>query len=243
MAWKNSLVTLFYDNKMNHGKLEDALGHRFSNKKLLKLALTHSSARDNKDGRRNNERLEFLGDRVLGLVVADILLECFPSAHEGELAKRFNRLVCARSCAHVAREMDIGPHLFLGHSEDLSNGREKPAILSDACEAVLGAIFLDGGYMAGERTVRKFWKPLLLRTDEIPHDPKSALQEWLQARSADLPTYEEIARKGPDHAPLFVIEVKAEGLEPARGKGGSKRAAEQDAAQNMLVREKVWSNE
>jgi ribonuclease-3 len=221
-------------------ELEKALGHRFKNQDLLALALTHASMRGGKSKHSDNERLEFIGDRVLGLAIAELLSEQFPTASEGELARRYNRMVRGETCTKVARTLGIGAHLILSDSEAGSGGRSKSTILADAMEALLGAIFLDGGFDKARAAVRRLWasQPEELHTTARP-DAKSALQEWAQGQGLALPQYVEIARKGPDHAPHFTSEVRITGRLPARGEGDSKRAAEQEAARTLLEREGV----
>ena len=220
--------------------LEKALGHRFKKQELLEIALTHASTRRGKGKRGDNERLEFIGDRVLGLAVAELLNERFPAASEGELARRYNRLVRGETCAKVARALGVGPHLILSESEAGSGGRAKSTILADAVEALLGAVFLDAGFDKARAAVRRLWaiQPEELHATAGP-DAKSALQEWVQGQGLALPEYVEIARKGPDHAPRFTSEVRIAGKPPARGEGDSKRAAEQAAARALLEREGV----
>jgi ribonuclease III len=220
--------------------LEDRVGHRFRDRTLLRKALTHASVRQTSTKRRDNERLEFLGDRVLGLVIAELLSETYPAASEGELARLYNRLVRGGTCAEVARELGLGAALVLSESEAGSGGREKETILADACEALLGAIFLEAGYEKAREVVRKLWSPRLEVSPAEAADAKSALQEWAQGQGLDLPAYAEVARKGPDHAPQFTAEVCIKGRKPARGEGTNKRAAEQAAAAALLVREGVW---
>ncbi len=221
-------------------ELEKALGHRFKNQQLIEVALTHASMRGGKAQKGDNERLEFIGDRVLGLVIAEALSERFPDASEGELARRFNRQVRGEACARVARALGLGKHLILSDSEAGSGGRAKTTILADAMEAVLGAIFLDAGFEPARTVVRRLWG-----SDDDQHaagagpDAKSALQEWAQGRGLALPEYIEVSRKGPDHAPRFTSEVRIAGCAPARGEGASKRAAEQAAARTLLEREGV----
>lgn len=220
--------------------LEKALGHRFKNQQLLEIALTHASMRGGKGQRSDNERLEFIGDRVLGLAIAEVLSERFPVASEGELARRYNRLVRGEACARVARALGLGPYLILSESESGSGGRAKGTILADAMEALLGAIFLDAGFDAARGAVRRLWEP---QAHDQPTaagpDAKSALQEWAQGRGLALPQYTEVERMGPDHAPRFTSEVRIAGHPPARGEGASKRAAEQAAARALLEREGV----
>ncbi len=222
--------------------LAERLGHDFRDTALLRRALTHSSAKTSKKVSRDNERLEFLGDRVLGLCIAELLMEAFPEASEGDLARWLNRLVRRETCAMIADEaLDLGAYMIMGRGQTLSDGRRRQTILGNACEAMLGAIFLDGGFDAARGVIRRFWGPYIEERDSVPVDAKTALQEWAQGRGLSVPQYRERARSGPDHAPHFVTTVKVEGCEPARGEGRSKRIAEQDAARALLVREGVWS--
>jgi ribonuclease-3 len=223
-----------------HKDLEARLGHAFKDRALLKKALTHGSVRQASAKRRDNERLEFLGDRVLGLAIAELLSESYPSASEGDLARLYNRLVRGATCAEVARALDLGASLVLSESEAGSGGREKETILADACEALLGAVFLEAGYEKARDVVRAHWGGKLDGSPTQAADAKSALQEWAQGRGLDLPEYVEVARQGPDHAPRFTSEVRIKGTKPARGEGASKRAAEQAAAAALLAREGVW---
>lgn len=220
--------------------LADRLGYFFRDPDLLRVALTHSSARMATPAARDNERLEFLGDRVLGLAVAELLAERFAEATEGELARRLNVLVRKDTCAQVAQELDLGSLIHMSGGEAESGGREKVTILADACEAVLGAVFLDGGFDAARSVIRALWTPHLGDSDIVPTDAKSALQEWAQGRGLPLPHYRQVERRGPDHAPHFTTEVTIDGLTPARGEGSSKRASEQAAAAAFLRREGVW---
>jgi ribonuclease III len=216
--------------------LERRLGYKFSDLCLLQEALTHSSARAGA-GSGDNERLEFLGDRVLGLVIAELLIEAHTEAREGDLARLFNKLVRRETCASVAAALGLGEHLHLSEGEDGSGGRAKVSILADACEAVLGAIYRDGGLEAARKLVREAWAGQTGLEMEARRDAKTALQEWSQARRLGLPAYVHLARTGPEHAPRFACEVRVEGLAPAHGEGASKRAAEQAAAQAMLERQ------
>jgi ribonuclease III len=220
--------------------LSARLGHDFSDPALLKLALTHASARAGARPNEDNERLEFLGDRVLGLAIAELLANSFPKAREGELARWFNHLVRAETCAEVAQEWELGAFILMSGGEAGSGGRSKKTILANACEAVLGAIFADGGYEAARAVVCRFWEPQLDTLELAAPDAKSLLQEWAQGRRLPLPRYLEVAREGPDHAPRFTAEVQIDGVAPERGQGANKRAAEQAAALAMLVREGVW---
>jgi len=216
--------------------LEQRLNITFKDRDLIERALTHSSAKRSPE---NNERLEFLGDRVLGLVIAELLVELHPVADEGELAKRFNGLVRREACAKVARAIELGQYLYLGSGQDGQDGRDNTSILGDACEALLGAIFLDQGFGAAREVIRTQWAPLLKAQEDAVRDPKSALQEWAQGRGLALPRYDVVSATGPDHAPEFTIRVFIDGMEPAEAAGRSKRIAEQAAAELMLCREKI----
>ncbi|MDE2018681.1 MAG: ribonuclease III, partial [Hyphomicrobiales bacterium] len=188
-------------------------------------------------GPRSNQRLEFLGDRVLGLAVAAALHAEFPDAPEGELSLRLARLVRKETCAEVALGWDVGPALKLGAGEARAGGRRKTAILADACEALIGAVFVDAGFEAARRVTLAAFGPRLHGADAAARDPKTALQEWAQARGLPAPRYSEADRSGPAHAPRFVVRVDVEGAEPAFGEAANKRAAEQAAARAALTRE------
>lgn len=222
--------------------LSAKLGHQFAQPELLRRALTHSSVRTRHAKPADYERLEFLGDRVLGLVIAEMLIEMFPDAKEGELARHLNRLVRKETCASIAEEIGLGDFVIMSVSEAESGGRGKLTILGDACEAVLGALFRDGGYDVARQVIRRLWKSRLEDDTRPLRDAKSALQEWAQGKGLDLPHYGEIDRDGPDHEPSFTARVTVQGYEPATGKGPTKRAAEQSAATQMLIREGIWKN-
>jgi len=209
--------------------LEAKLGHVFKDAELLKRALTHASA----DTVRSNERLEFLGDRVLGLIAAQKLHALYPEDSEGALALKFNSLARQEACAKAAEAAGLGEHLILAKSELGSGGRGKPAILACACEAVIAALYLDGGLEPARAFVEKYWAEAFASLSHDMRDPKTMLQEWAQARGTG-PQYRHIGREGPDHAPLFRVEVSVKGGEPVTGEGRSKREAEQDAARKML---------
>ena len=219
--------------------LEAALGYAFQSRVLLDRALTHASTRSDQSKSEDNERLEFLGDRVLGLAVAELLVERDPTASEGALARRFNRLVRREACARVGRMLDLGGLLILSAAEAESGGRNKDTIIADASEALLAAIFLEAGFDAVRVVVRRLWEPLLDGLPETVADAKSMLQEWAQGQGLPLPRYREVSREGPDHAPQFTTEVQIDGRKTARGSGANKRAAEQAAASAMLAREGV----
>jgi len=208
------------------------LGHAFARPELLLRAVTHASMAV--PARGDNQRLEFLGDRVLGLVMAEALLEHDRSATEGQLAPRFNALVRKETCAEVAREIDLGRVLKLGRSEMLSGGRRKEALLGDAMEAVIAAVYRDAGFEAARALVLRLWGARVRDVKEDARDAKTALQEWAQARGHGLPTYRQLGRTGPDHAPRFEIEAVIDGAGTATGTGATKRAAEQAAAARLL---------
>ena len=213
--------------------LSERLGHEFRDPSLLVRALTHGSRGS---GEGDNQRLEFLGDRVLGLVMAEALLEADPSADEGRIAPRFNTLVRREACAEVAREVDLGAGLKLGRSEMMGGGRKKEAVLADAMEAVIAAVYLDGGLEAARGVVLRLWGNRIAAAPEDARDAKSALQEWAQARGLAPPDYLMLGREGPDHAPRFVIEARLATGEAERAEGATKRAAEHAAAAALLGR-------
>jgi ribonuclease III len=210
--------------------LTDALGHEFKQPDLLEQALTHPSAA----AKATYERLEFLGDRVLGLVIADMVYGVYPDEAEGSLAKRFAALVRKETLVRVAESIGLGQHLHISRSEADQGGRGSRNLLADACEAVIAALFLDGGFDVARRFVERHWQPLLAEQSEPPQDAKTALQEWAQGQGLPLPAYRLIASEGPAHDPVFDIEVSLPQREPARGRGRSRRAAESDAAGVLL---------
>ncbi|MCG6883642.1 MAG: ribonuclease III [Silicimonas sp.] len=210
------------------------LGHGFGEPELLIRALTHASI--SSPQRPDNQRFEFLGDRVLGLVIADALLKSDPSAREGQLAPRYNALVRKETCAEIARELGLGEVLKLGRSEMKSGGRRKNALLGDAMEAVIAAVYLDAGYLAAETLVLRLWQTRIATVGEDARDAKTSLQEWAQARGYAPPDYVELDRTGPDHAPVFTIEVRLANGQRATASAPSKRAAEQIAARTLLDR-------
>ena len=222
--------------------LEDRLGHRFDKPSHLARALTHASAvaEDRLAPGESYQRLEFLGDRVLALIIADMLLDAFPDADEGELARRLNGLVRNESCAEVALGIGLDEWIRLGGGEIQSGGRRKAAILGDVCEAVIGALFLDGGLPTARSFVERQWRALMLNWSAPLRDAKTTLQEWAQGRGLPTPKYTIVDRSGPDHEPNFVVEVAIEGTSPALGKGRSRREAEQKAATTMLMAAGVW---
>ena len=210
----------------------DRLGHRFAKPELLVRAVTHASITS--PHRDDNQRLEFLGDRVLGLVMAEALLKADPNAPEGLLAPRYNALVRREACADVARQIDLGAVLKLGRSEMISGGRRKEALLADAMEAVIAAIYLDAGFDAACKAVLRLWGRRIHNVADDARDAKTALQEWAQARGEVPPQYVEVARTGPDHQPVFTIEVRLASGPSQQATAGSKRHAEQAAAAALL---------
>lgn len=222
---------------MELDSLQDILGHRFKDLSRLNEALTHPSVGGVNRAKvgKGYERLEFLGDRVLGLIVAEWLLERFPKEQEGALARRLTALVRAEALVVVAGRIGLGQYLRLAPGEQA--GDVKPAILADACEAVIGALYLDGGLPAAAGFVRRHWDAALEGAKAAPpQDPKTGLQEWALARGQKLPLYTDIGRTGPDHAPVFQVSVTVQGFEPSVATGPSKRAAEKTAAEALLSR-------
>ncbi len=217
--------------------LEQRIGVKFSDVALLRQALMHVSA----CARRGDsyQRLEFLGDRVLGLAVADLLFETFPGAAEGELSRRLAELVRRETCAEVAAEWGVAPFIILGGGEAQSGGATKAAILGDICESIIGAVFVDAGFAAAQTLVRNSFAGRLDQAGASRRDPKSARQEWAQGRGLATPIYRLDGQTGPDHAPRFVISAVVDGFEAAQGEGSSKRHAEQAAAEAFLAREKI----
>lgn len=219
--------------------LEERLGHRFADKSLLERALTHSSA----NAHASNERLEFFGDRVLGLVVADKLYSLYPQDPEGMLALKLNALVRKDACAVAAAAAGLPEHLILASSEAKSGGRNKAVILAGACEAVIAALYLDSGMEAARGFIERYWANAFASLNSDMRDAKTVLQEWTQSGPVKAtPIYRLVRREGPDHAPMFVVEVSAGEQEPANGEGRSKREAEQAAAQAMLTRLGLWQS-
>ena len=211
---------------------EDRIGYRFARPEFLVRALTHGSV--SSPTRSDNQRLEFLGDRVLGLVMAEALLKSDTSASEGQLAPRFNALVRKEACAEVAREIDLGAVLKLGRSEMMSGGRRKQALLGDAMEAVIAAVYRDAGFEVARAMILRLWGKRITTVEADARDAKTVLQEWAQARGLQPPKYSQIKRSGPDHAPEFTIEAQLSTGETAQATAGSKRQAEQSAAKALL---------
>ncbi|MBV0913263.1 ribonuclease III [Anianabacter salinae] len=215
-------------------RFSDRIGHDFADPEVLVRAVTHASM--SSPTRPDNQRLEFLGDRVLGLVMCEALLSADPAASEGQLAPRFNALVRKETCAAVAREIGLGEVLKLGRSEMMTGGRRKEALLGDAMEAVIAAVYLDGGFEPARALIQRLWGDRIAAVEQDARDPKTSLQEWAQARKLPPPSYTETGRSGPDHAPVFTIEVRLASGEHETASAASKRQAEQLAARALLDR-------
>ena len=219
-------------------KLLSALGHTFARPELLEEALTHPSATTRKSTRRGEgrdyDRLEFLGDRVLGLVIAELLLKTYPQADAGRLARRYNELVRRETLADIATRIDLGRHMRFARAERDAGGGAKPALLANACEAVIAALFLDGGLDVAGAFIHRYWDNLADDLITAPKDAKTRLQEWAHAIGSAPPVYTEMAREGPPHDPMFTIEVSLKGVGAAEGRGSAKRSSEQSAAEALL---------
>ncbi len=221
--------------------LEERTGHRFLNLKRLERALTHSSVQAS--ARANYERLEFLGDRVLGLTVAEMLFEAFPEASEGELSVRLNALVNAETCAAIADEIGLADLIHTGSDIKSLNDKRLLNVRADVVEALIATIYLDGGLEAARSFIQRYWKKRSLETGAARRDAKTELQEWAHQQGNVHPVYAILSRSGPDHDPLFLVEVTVKGFAPEKGEGRSKRIAEQSAAEAMLYREGVWKRD
>ncbi|MBS0272221.1 MAG: ribonuclease III [Proteobacteria bacterium] len=213
--------------------LEENLKYTFKNSTFLKMALTHPSALPPGQG-VNFERLEFLGDRVLGLVIASWLFEEFPQESEGNMAKWFAGLVQKETLVIIAESIHLDKSMVMKHEKSSSQDKRLETLLADGCEALIGALYLDGGLDSARLFIRHFWKDYFNNVHNLPHDPKSMLQEWVQARGKNHPVYKVLSSTGPAHSPCFIIEVHVDGFEPIQGKGTSKRLAEKNAAKNLL---------
>jgi ribonuclease III len=229
----------------SHGRrvsaaFEGRIGYVFEDPALLEQALTHISALGGVRNRAGSyQRLEFLGDHVLGVVVSDMLFRAFPRADEGELSRRLAGLVRKETCAEVARAIDLGAAIRLGASESNAGGRSRIAILADVCEALIGAVFVDGGYAAASGLINRLWEERMRAPTRPLRDAKTILQEWAQAQGLPTPAYRDVERTGPDHDPEFRVTVTLPDRMPAEGTGRSKRSAQQAAASAMLVREGI----
>lgn len=222
-------------------RLTEATGHVFRDRFLAEGALTHASARG--ASRIQYQRLEFLGDRVLGIVVADMLYRDFPEAPEGELSVRLNALVNAEVLADIADEAGISELIRSGSDVRALSSRNRVNLRADAMEALIAAIFLDGGLDAARAFIHRWWKPRGSAPSAPRRDPKTELQEWAHQVASAAPSYETLMREGPDHEPVFTVAVRVVGKQEARATGRSKRQAEQNAAEAMLLREGVWQAE
>ena len=212
--------------------LEALAGHKFANKALLVQALTHPSC----GVQPHYQRLEFVGDRVLGLLIAERLYQEYPGAREGDLALRYNELVRRETLAEIGERIGIDHFIRVSTGEEESGGRQKPAIIADCCEALIGALYLDGGLKAADAFIARCWVDLVEAVANKEKDPKTQLQEWAQGCGMAKPSYQVVTREGPAHAPEFTITVVLGKQHQATGKGGSKRIAEQDAARTLLDR-------
>lgn len=217
-------------NNPSFQKIEDIIGYKFKDPHWLERALTHSSTNDD----FSYQRLEFLGDRVLGLVIAHALFEEFKDENEGGLAKRHTVLVQGPTLTIIGQTHGIGEHIILSEAERQSGGQMNENIIADVVESLLGAIYIDGGYDVVQAVILRLWGDTIKTLDEAPQDPKTELQEWVQARALALPHYEIIEKIGPDHAPSFIVELRIEGIKPLTAKGSSRRQAEKIVAQKML---------
>ncbi|MBB4102624.1 ribonuclease III [Allorhizobium borbori] len=235
MSKKKSFLT------ENRGRLETAIGHSFTDWGRVERALTHSSALNGREG--NYERLEFLGDRVLGLCVAELLFRSYRAASEGELSVRLNQLVSAQTCAAVSDEMEL--HLFIRTGADVQKltGKRMMNVRADVVESLIAAIYLDGGLEAARKFIQRYWEKRAIGSAELRRDAKTELQEWAHAKFAVTPSYRIDDRSGPDHDPRFTVTVEVQGVAPETGSDRSRRAAEQVAATRMLEREGVWQKQ
>jgi ribonuclease-3 len=222
-------------SKLMH-QVQQNIGYQFTDRELLERALTHSSFGDGNKQVRNYERLEFLGDRVLGLIAAETLFHKFKTAREGRLAPLFNSLVDKRACERAARFFELGPAIRMSPSEEKVGGRNKASILADATESVMAAVYIDGGLEAARAVFDKGWRDAVDQLTEKPRNPKSDLQELAAKKGYGLPRYQLMEQAGPDHRPVFIVRVELDGFEPTEGEGGSKQDAQRNAANAMLQR-------
>jgi ribonuclease-3 len=213
-------------------ELQEKINHRFADEKLLRMALTHASS----DTGYSYERLEFLGDRVLGMAVADTLYQKFQTEPEGDLARRLSALVQGRTLAKIAREINLSDHISFSDSERAAGGGENEHILADVIEAMLGAVYLDAGYPACQQVVAKLWGDRFYKMLEPPQHPKTQLQEWAQAKALPLPVYAIENQTGPDHAPIFEVSVTVQGFGSVTASGRSRQEAEKQAAREFFAK-------
>ncbi len=230
-------------SKKDLDQLQNTLDYQFKDITLLERAVTHSSLSNEAENTKSLERLEFLGDRVLGLMTAETLWRRYPEFSEGDMAPRLNALVRKETCAKAARVIGLHDAIRLSPAEEDSGGREKDAILGDACEALLGALYIDGGLEAAQKAFDLYWLKDFDNLASRYRDSKTTLQEWAQAKLKSTPRYIVLENTGPAHAPIFTVEVTVEGIAPETASGTSKRAAQSLAAQKMLLREKIWTEQ
>lgn len=213
-----------------YSNLYEIFGYVFKDSDLLRQALTHPSL----EGASNYQRLEFVGDRVLGLVIADWLFEYYPNSDEGGLASRHTNLVRRETLAEVALEMNLGPAIHMAKSTEDTGGRNRSTILADVCEGIIGAIYMDGDYEEAQKFIKKYWLNYIGHENIAARDAKTRLQEWVQSRRIPTPVYTTLERAGPAHEPVFTVEVMVQELGVECGKGSTKRSAEQMAAAKLL---------
>lgn len=216
-------------------KLEEIIGYKFKDSHFLERALTHSSTNDD----YNYQRLEFLGDRVLGLVMAHALFEEFRGENEGGLAKRHTALVQGSTCSLIGQKYNIADFIILSNSEKEAGVHLNENIIADVVESMIGAIYIDGGYEESQRVLLHLWGNMVQTLKDVPQDPKTELQEWVQARGLDLPRYEIVDKAGPDHDPIFSVKVSVDGADSIISKGISRRQTEKFAAKEMLKKLKT----
>jgi ribonuclease-3 len=226
--------------------LEDRIGHRFADPEILRQALTHASANQatGKDaGLSTYQRLEFLGDRVLGLVIADMLALQYPTAAEGELSRRLARLVSGETCAEIGREIELEVYMIVDSNVLRNGGKAASGLHADICESIIGALYRDGGLPAARAFIERLWQPRVQSATGPLRDAKTELQEWAHRQDLPTPHYQEISRSGPDHAPTFKVEVVIDEIKGEKADGRSKREAEHRAAESVLRREGVWGDQ
>ena len=211
-------------------KIEGILGYKFKDRHLLERALTHSSTGEE----YSYQRLEFLGDRVVGLVIAQALFEKFRQENEGGLAKRHTALVQGATLTVIGQAHGLNEFIIFSNAEKEAGGHQNENIISDVVESLLGALFIDGGYEVVRDVILRLWGDNIETLVKAPQDPKTELQEWVQARGLPLPVYQIVSRDGPDHAPVFTISLTVQGFEPIHQEGASRRAAENTAARKMV---------
>ncbi|MCC3860662.1 ribonuclease III [Pseudemcibacter aquimaris] len=221
-----------------YSELYEIIGYSFKNEELIREALTHPSL----EGAKNYQRLEFVGDRVLGLAIAAWMFELYPDVDEGGLASRHTNLVRREACAKVGEEIGLGDFIHMAKSSEDTGGRKRETIIADVSESIIGAIYLDANYQEAEKFIRKFWKDQAYNVKVAKRDAKTRLQELVQSKGKPTPNYVTVDKEGPDHQPVFTIALRVKGEEEEQAKGKSKREAEQNAAEAMLERlEKAWN--